>query len=154
MRTDAICPICDIRVDENIARLNGFFTVLLLVVYLATNSIFPIVFLAIDFTFRGAKLKQFSLLYQLSAQVVKVLGLKPKFINAGPKVFAARIGVIFSTAILISFVFGATIVGFSFAAIFGLCAFLEAAFGFCIACEIYPHLYKLTYQSKFDRREE
>ncbi|MBP6661907.1 MAG: DUF4395 family protein, partial [Paludibacter sp.] len=33
-------------------------------------------------------------------------------------------------------------------AIFGICAFLESAFGFCIACEIYPLIYKFTYRSK------
>jgi hypothetical protein len=154
MKTDAICPICDIRVDENIARLNGFFTVILLAVYLLTNNIAPILFLTIDFVFRGAKLRQFSLLYLVSSQLINLFKIKPKFINAGPKVFAARIGVIFSVAILISSLFEATFVGFSFAIVFGICAFLEAAIGFCIACEIYPYLYKLTYQSKFERAEK
>jgi hypothetical protein len=33
-------------------------------------------------------------------------------------------------------------------AVFGVCAFLESAFGLCIACEIYPFVYKFTYRSK------
>lgn len=147
MKLDAICPISDRRVDENVTRFNATFTVLLLLTYAITGSILPIIFLAIDFLTRGAKSPQYSLIAILSNRTVNLIGITPKIINGGPKFFAARIGFIFSIAILFSKVFEATTVGYAFAAVFGLCAFLEAAFGFCVACQIYPFMYKLTYRS-------
>ncbi|MDD2799702.1 MAG: DUF4395 domain-containing protein [Bacteroidales bacterium] len=151
MKPDAICPICDRKIDENIARFNGAFTVIFLTIFVITNSIIPILFLAVDFLMRASKLPQYSLLYLLSKQLVRLFAIKPKNINAGPKVFAARIGFAFAIAILISFAFESTFLAYSFAAIFGICAFLEAAIGFCIACEIYPYLYRILYQSSFER---
>jgi hypothetical protein len=37
------------------------------------------------------------------------------------------------------------------AGLLGLFSFLEAAFGFCVACEIYPFVYRLLYKVKFQR---
>jgi len=148
MKTYAICPISDKKINEHVARTNATFTVLFLLLYVFSSNVFIIAFLLIDFLLRSVELSQYSPLAIASRYTVKLLQLKSKPINAGPKIFAARIGLFFNTVILFS-----TLVGFnavSFVVIFGICAFLEAAFGFCLACEVYPFVYKLTYRAKLD----
>lgn len=148
MNSNAICPISNKKIDENVARFNGGFTVILLVVFLITQNIIPIVFLLIDFFLRSAELSAYSPLANLSKFVINALGIKKNPINAGPKIFAARIGVLFSALILISNLTGYETASYVFTAIFGFCAFLESAFGYCVACQIYPIVFRLTYKAK------
>lgn len=148
MNTNAICPISNKKVDENVARLNGGLTVTLLGLFLITNNIFLIIFLLIDFFLRSADLSDYSPLANVSKFVIEKTGIKKKTINAGPKIFAARIGVVFNLAILISILFDLNTVTYILVGIFGICAFLEAAIGFCVACQIYPFLYRLVYRTK------
>ncbi|MEI7675221.1 MAG: DUF4395 domain-containing protein [Bacteroidales bacterium] len=154
MKFDALCPISDRRIDENVTRFNATFTVLFLVIFLLTNNLFPIAFLAIDFLTRGAKKPEYSLFARLSNLTVNALSISPKIINAGPKFFAARIGFAFSVGILLASALNATVVVYALTAVFALCAFLEAAFAFCVACQIYPFLYKLVYESKYSKVTE
>lgn len=148
MKTYAICPISNKKINETVARLNGFFTVLFLLTFAFTGNILVISFLVIDFLLRSTDLSKYSIFAILSKSIARNLALKENFINAGPKIFAARIGLVFSISILFSALLGFSTAAYVFTAVFGLCAFLEAAFGLCVACEIYPLVYKLTYQSK------
>lgn len=146
MNNNAFCPISFKKIDEHVARLNGFFTVGLLVVFLITGSVLPVVFLVVDFLARGLEYPKWSLLAQLSKRILSVLQVKPKLVNAGPKLFAARVGLLFSVLVAISSIAGWDVAALVIALIFGICAFLEAAIGFCVACRIYPFLYKFIYQ--------
>ncbi len=148
MNSKAICPISNKKIDENVARFNGAFTVLLLVIFILTQNIIPIVFLLFDFFLRSAELSAYSPLANFSKLTINSLGVKKNPINAGPKIFAARIGFIFSVLILISSLTGNETASFIFTAIFGFCAFLESAFGYCVACQIYPIIFRLTYKAK------
>ena len=151
MKTTALCPISDKRIDDHVARFNGGFTVLFLTVFIVTGNILPIVFLTIDFALRSGKYSSYSGFTFLSKNIIKSLTINPEFINAGPKIFAARIGLFFNVAILISFIFGLTDAVYAFTGIFGVCAFLESAFGICVACQIYPYVYKLFYHHKIEK---
>lgn len=148
MKLYALCPISDKKVNDRVTRLNATFTVLLLILYVFTTNLSLISFLLIDFFLRSAELSQYSPIAFLSRNLVKLLKIKPKYVNAGPKIFAARIGVVFNICILVSAAFGSDLLGFSFTVVFGACAFLEAAFGLCVACQIYPFVYKFFYHSK------
>lgn len=150
MNTYAICPISNKRINENVARTNAFFTVAFLAVYLLSSNLFIIGFLLIDFLLRGMEFSQYSLFAIFSKKIVQLLSIKPKLINAGPKIFAARIGVVFSGSILISALFNLNGLAITLTAIFGVCALLEAAVGFCLACQIYPIVLKLTYKSNLN----
>ena len=77
-------------------------------------------------------------------QVQKIFAIAPKTVNAGPKLFAARIGIVFSAAVVILHLIGLPFSAFTVAGVFAFCAFLEAAFSFCVACRIYPFVYKLN----------
>jgi len=148
MNSNAICPISTKKIDENVARLNGALTVILLVIFVATQNIIPVIFLLIDFFLRSAELSLYSPLANFSKFILNSLGIKKNTINAGPKIFAARIGVIFSLMIIISNLTGYETACYIFSAIFGFCAFLESAFGYCVACQIYPIVFRLTYRAK------
>lgn len=151
MPTNAFCPISFKKIDENVARLNGLLTVVLLIVYVLTGSLLPVAFLAIDFAARGFEKPSWSLLARISKKTLSLLQVKVRPMNAGPKLFAARIGLLFSVMVLISALAGWNIVALVIAAIFGICAFLEASIGFCVACKIYPFIYKFTYQKSIDK---
>lgn len=145
MKTNAICPISNKKTDENVARFNALYTTVLLLLFLTSDNIIPIVFLLFDFSLRGLELAKYSPLAFLSRQSSSALNLKSKIINAGPKLFAARIGIMFSLVTLIFYASGLNTAAIVTASVFGICAFLETSIGFCVACQIYPLIYKLTY---------
>lgn len=151
MKTTAICPISDRKIDEHVARFNGGFTLLFLGLYFITGSVLPVVFLILDFSLRSGRWFRFSLFSFLSKNITKSLALKPLPINAGPKIFAARIGVVFSMAVLLSALSGLETTTIVISAVFGTCAFLESVFGYCVACQIYPFVYKLTFHAKVQK---
>ena len=145
MRTNAICPINNKKVDEHVARVNAAVTVLLLILFFVSAYPPTVLFLFADFLLRGFDLAAYSPIAIVSRKLVAGLSLRPKVINAGPKFFAAKVGAFFSLMVLVFALLGETQLAFAFGAIFAICAFLEAAFGFCLACKIYPYTYKLTH---------
>lgn len=149
MKSYALCPVSDKKINERVARINGVFTVLLLAVFGLTQSIFPVVFLAVDFLLRASDYSNFSLVGISSKGIVRYFGLNENRINAGPKIFAARIGFILSSLVIITFALNLYLPAFALAGVLGLFSFLEAAFGLCVACEIYPFVYRLLYRVKF-----
>jgi len=92
MKLYALCPVSDKRINERVARINGAFTVLLLLLSALTQSIIPVIFLAIDFLLRASDYSRYSLLGISSKGIVRYFGLNENIINAGPKIFAARLG--------------------------------------------------------------
>jgi hypothetical protein len=63
--------------------------------------------------------------------------------NAGPKIFAAQFGWALATITLIAFSFGCSYVCLIVAGVLGLFSFLESAFGYCVACQLYPFFHKM-----------
>ena len=145
MKTYAICPISDKKINERVARINGAFTVLLLILFGFTGQWFIPAFLAVDFFMRSGNLSRFSPVGYSSRNIVKLLSLEELLINAGPKIFAARIGLVISSVILVASVTGMNLTASAFAAVLGIFSFMEAAFGICVACKIYPLMYRFLY---------
>jgi len=145
----ALCPVSGKSINERVARVNGFFTVFLLIVSGLTSNIIPVIFLAIDLFLRASDLSGYSLTAISAKGIVRYLGLGESIINAGPKIFAARMGFVMSSTIVILFLSHAFLPAVALAVVLGLFSFLEAAFGLCIACEIYPYLYRLLYKVRF-----
>jgi hypothetical protein len=81
MRTYAICPILDKRINERVARTNAVFTVLLLIIFAYTSNVFLMVFMVGDFLFRSTTYSKFSLVGISSRNVVKYLTLDVHLIN-------------------------------------------------------------------------
>ena len=149
MKIYAFCPVSDKKISEQVARLNGGFTVLLLIVFVLSLSIIPVIVLWFDFLMRASDNSKYSLIAITSKSIVRYAGLHEVRINAGPKIFAARLGFIFSSLIVVSLIFNAFLPALVLTGILGLFSFLEATFGLCVACEIYPFIYKFLYRVKF-----
>ena len=143
MKTTAVCPVSDKRINEHIARTNALFAVVFILAYVFKSNELIILLLLVDFLLRGFELSAYSPFAFLSAKLVRFLNIKPKIDNAGPKLFAARIGAFFSLAILVTSVAGLDVAAYILTAVFGLCASLEGFFGYCIACRIYPWFYRV-----------
>ena len=151
MKTTTFCPISTKKIDEHVARLNGGFTIVLLTIYILTENLFPIAFLLVDFALRSGNYSRFSPLAILSRITARLLQFSPVLINAGPKIFAARIGIVFNLLIILFQLTGFNHLALLFTGLFGTCAILESVFGYCVACQFYPFVYKLTYHSDIQK---
>lgn len=143
MNTYAACPISNKKIDERVARLNGLFTFLLITLFIFTHLWYIPAFLAFDFLMRSTDLSKYSIMGFVSRNIVKLISTKKKLVNAGPKTFAARIGLFVSSAIFILSIFGFSYSVLVLATILALFSILETAFGYCVACKVYPHLNRL-----------
>jgi hypothetical protein len=133
-----VCPITDKRTDENVARFNALITVTISILFVLTGWWLLLAFLVADFAIRGFADSHYSPICQMSRSLVKTIGLGAKPVNAGPKIFAAQIGLSLSALALILFAFDCGIVCMALVGMLAFFAFLETAFGFCLACKIYP----------------
>jgi hypothetical protein len=148
MKLYALCPVSNKRIVEQASRMNGAFTVFLLVLFAATQSILPVLFLVIDFAARATNRLNFSLLAIASARLVRFFSWEKKFINAGPKLFAARIGLTCSSLTLLAYLVHFYWIAYAVASVLGIFSFLEAVMGICVACELYPFVYRLVYKNR------
>ena len=133
-----VCPITDKRINEQVARLNALFTVLLVSLFIAFKFWPGLAFLLVDFLLRGFVDSKYSPIAAASKWVTKQMKLSPKMINAGPKIFAAQVGSFLSSVILVAYAFGCHSACLGIAFILGVFSFLESAFGICVACKLYP----------------
>ena len=132
------------QVDENKVRTIAFLTLVAVVIYgLTLSSIIPVL-LAVDFGLRGFDLGEFSLFAILSDWIVKTLQFSVNPIYFPPKRFSARIGLVFSIAILILHFTGWNALYVS--AVLGFFAALESLFNFCAGCYAYDLWVKFKYR--------
>jgi hypothetical protein len=148
-RSYAICPVSDKKINESVARINGGFTILLLLISVWSHSVIPVVFLAVDFFLRSSQFSNLSPVSLTSRSIVRNFGLPVNIINAGPKIFAARIGFVFSVLIIISYILNISLAVAALSSILILFSGLESILGYCVACEIYPFVYRWIYKERF-----
>jgi hypothetical protein len=146
MKTFAFCPISDKKTDEQVARVNAGLTLLFILGFIFTSQIWLIGLLALDFLIRGLERSGYSPVFFTSKAISELIGLNQKPINAGPKIFAARLGFIFSILIVLTWMLNMHVFSLSIAGLLALLSFLEVAFSWCMACEIYPVLYWWLYK--------
>jgi hypothetical protein len=139
--TDA-CPISDQQMNEKIAQVNATLTVLTILVFLVTQSILVIAVLAVDFYIRGFHNPANSYYSKFSKKILSSFQIAPHMVNAGPKIFAAKVGFIFCCLIAVTHLLGLSVTCTIFALMIAFCATLEAIFRICIACKIYFLIYK------------
>ena len=117
---------------------------LLMILFLFTPHKWLIVVLSIDFFVRGFLNPSYSFLSAISRTVVRVFKIRPLMVNAGPKIFAAKIGFIFCCITAVLYLLNYQIISLVVGCILALFAALEAVFRFCLACKIYPFVYKMN----------
>jgi hypothetical protein len=137
------CPISPDRVDESVVRSTAGFVVVVTAAALLLPSPFRgllLLALGLDFIARGFGWGAYSPLGLAGRATARSLRFPAHPTDAAPKRFAARVGIVFSLGAAVSFLLGATIAGFVFAAILILAALLESAFALCIGCKVYALL--------------
>lgn len=136
------CPTDNRKVNEKVTRWNAFFTFSAIALGLYYSNILILFFMSLDFFLRIINEGKMSPISAINKFLQKSLRIKPEMINAAPKIFAAKIGLVLTTLILISLVFQLLIPAYIIGGIIIIFALLESFFGFCIACKVYPILYR------------
>ena len=142
MKSYALCPVTPNLVNEKAARLIAGFTTLILALFLYTPNIYLAVFLLLDFSIRAFDKPAYSPLALTSRTLLNVLSIQKQMINAGPKLLAARTGMLLSVIITVMTLAGLSTTALMTVTLLGIFSLLEAALGFCVACKIYPLLYR------------
>ena len=143
------CPISGEQRDNTTVRVVAgivfvITAVALLVALLVSTRTAAIItgILALDFIIRAFIKPKYSPLATLARGIVSGLNLPRKMVDNGPKVFAARIGVIFSVVATILYLGNLFYAGSVVLFILLLCAALESFFSFCLGCWMYSLLPK------------
>lgn len=144
--SNAFCPVSPKSIDERIARINAGITAGLVGVFITGNFAYTLIFLAIDFLLRTSGKEKLSLVAIASSNIARYLKVRKNIINAGPKLFAARIGFFLSVLAFVAWQFEWKTFSIVVAAILGLFSFLEAVAGICVACMIYPFVFRVMYR--------
>lgn len=143
-----ICPVSYERVDENRVRITALFTVLFAGLFMIIpNPVIPL-YLAVDFYIRAFTKLKVSPLSWLSGILLSIFKPKPILIDKAPKIFAARIGFVFSLAMSIFILFGLINAAMIATAVLVLFATLECGLNFCAGCWAYSYLVHPFYKDK------
>jgi hypothetical protein len=134
-----LCPISPLRMSESTARLTGLLVAALIGLYAATGAGVTMLVLAIDYGMRAGARWPYSPLSWLAARLVRVLSVPDRPIDRAPKMFAARVGLLFALASSIlalldppsSLVVALVLMGF---------ALLEAVLNICVGCLVYTYV--------------
>jgi len=138
--TQLICPVSPERVDENRVRITALGVILIMGVFFITgNVVFPAM-LTVDFFMRAFTRVTFSPLSWLAHKLVMATGIKPVLIDKAPKVFAARIGLLFTISITAASLLGFPILANIVGATLVLFAFFECGLNFCTGCWMYTFI--------------
>jgi len=134
------CPISDQRVNEQVTRFNALFAIAVIVLAFVLNSIFLFAFLMADFFIRAFTELKFSPISFASHYLSNAFSLPVKMIDKAPKVFAARLGFLMTTAIASLFIFNLQMASVIVAGMLIFFAGLEFVFAICAGCMIYTYL--------------
>jgi len=135
-----VCPISTERIAEHLPRVNALLVILTIGLYFILNTWLIPLFLMVDFFTRGFGDTRYSLLTRLSIFISQRLHLKSSLIDKAPKLFAARLGFVFSVSIFLLHLLAGGSGMFVLA--FGLAVFagLECVCNICVGCHIYSWL--------------
>lgn len=140
------CPLAGYRIDENGARIVAGLVALATIFSLifatsAAQWIFPM--LALDFATRAFSRPRWSFLGKYAGWVLRSLGRSPRLVDAGPKRFAARVGLVFTLALSVLALLGLSSTVQIVGAVLLACALLESLAGFCVGCQLWSAWYAL-----------
>lgn len=138
--TELICPVSPERVDENRVRVTALGVIIMMGAFFATgNALFPAILL-VDFYIRAFTRLPYSPLSWLAHKFVLAMGTKAIPINKAPKIFAARVGLLFTIIITIASLLGFSLLAYIVGSTLVLFAFLECGLNFCTGCWVYTFL--------------
>jgi len=135
------CPISFNRIDANLVRIIATEVMIIALLLIFTQELIFALILLFDFSVRSLKLKQLSILALVAHFIIRYFKIKPKLCDEAPKRFALYLGVVIITLVTLLYFFQFNLLATVFASTLLVCAFLEAAFDYCIGCKIYHLLH-------------
>jgi hypothetical protein len=148
MSQDLQCPIDHVKVNENKVRIIALLVLLLGIWFVLTGYNWLIILLVYDFFTRAFSLPNFSLLGALANVFVKLFKVSYKPTDRGPKRFAAGMGFVFVTTILIAAILGWVALLTPLTVLLCIFACLESFAGVCVGCYVYSGLQKIKLTGK------
>jgi hypothetical protein len=91
-----ICPVSEKHVNENLSRLNASFSVICIAALILSKHPVFIFIPFVDFFLRNIFEGRINPIIWLNKRLFDYFSLPINLINAGPKIFAARIGLVLS----------------------------------------------------------
>ncbi len=137
-----VCPVNERQINENVTRLNALVTVIVASIFLVTPYRWIIFILPVDFLLRSFWSGRLSPVGTLNKWIVHKFRIGESLINEGPKRFAARIGLAISGMTVLFYLVNLHFMAFIIAGILVFFALLESACGYCVACKIYPFVFR------------
>ena len=137
-----VCPVSEKYTDENMARLNALFTLIIILIFLFTPCKWIIFLTVADFLLRRILNGRFSYISMISNLTTGFLGIKKTNINAGPKLFAANVGFVLSLLAGLCYYTQLHNVSYLLAGTLAFFTFLESFLNICAACILYPFVSK------------
>lgn len=134
---NVVCPVSSDKVLEAQPRISALLVVALLGVYLLVQTWIIPVFLFIDFYLRGYTGGKYSFIGFLSKGVVQRFNSSSPLIDKAPKIFAARLGMVFSLVVFVFALLGWYAMANALAAVLIVFASVECFFNFCVGCYVY-----------------
>ena len=133
----ASCPIVNERVNEKLVRINGLIVFIGLFLFVFFSIKWVILLITADFAIRVFfGVKNSPLCHGIKYSLNKA-NSQPHLINAGPKKFAAKVGLSLTSIISLLYIFDFT----EAAQIIGIISLIavgaEVFFNYCVACKIY-----------------
>lgn len=135
------CPLTFKQIDGTIARISALFVSLGFMLFLATNEVAVLYFLAVDFMIRIYGDKRLSIIFQASLALEHLLKLESVMVDSGAKRVAAFFGLGFILLSALLFHLGLHVALYSVATVFLICTSLELFFSYCLGCKVY-YIYK------------
>ena len=134
------CPVDQVSVNENKARIVAFFVLLIAIAYLFTGNLYLIIFLAPDFLLRTTTLGKNSPLSLVADVAISTFNVKNKPTDRAPKRFAAGTGLAFTILIIAAALLQLAVIALALAIVLTFFAALESLAGFCAGCYVYGFL--------------
>jgi hypothetical protein len=135
-------------VDPRAVRFAAALTTLVLALVLLSGSGLLLAVQAVVFAlgaFAGLHLSPYSVLFRVV--VAPRLGPPAEREDAAPVRFSQAVGLVFAVVGAVGYLAGLPVLGIVATAFALGAAFLNAAFGFCLGCELYPLIARLTVKS-------
>jgi hypothetical protein len=131
------------QLDPRGPRFAAGVTTIVLVIVLGSGSGWLALAQAVVFGLTAADPRRGPYAWVYRALVAPLLPVTTKREDAAPVRFAQLVGMVFLTVSAVGYLSGVAVLGMVFAALGLIAAFLNAAFGLCVGCEVYLALRRL-----------
>ncbi|UFH59629.1 DUF4395 domain-containing protein [Sulfurovum mangrovi] len=134
-------PISIHRIDTHFVRFVAFEVLIIGLLLFITEYLFFSFLLLFDFAVRTLKINKLSPFANIAKFIIRCLDMQPKFCDEASKRFSLFLGLGIVGFLTFFLSFGYTLVA-TIALLIALiiCAFLEAAFDYCVGCKVYYYL--------------